>query len=523
LHSRHTWDRFRLAETRGAVAPRREWANAITWKLALELAWVLAAYFVAGKLGQATTNIRSSNLGPVWPASGVALAGLLAYGYRVWPAVAAGAFLVAVESAVSPLAAAGQAAGAALAAVSGTFLLRKLPHFDPALSRLRDALGLIVFGAFCSALVSSSIGIASLFMTGVQPYAGLAPAWLIYWFGDGTGVLLITPLVFTVPQLLSLPRARIGELACLATLLSIACFVVFGELPGIPIRLDVLAFGMLPFVMWGAIRFGIAGASLSVFLTATLATILTALGYGPFAKNTPFIDAVLLDVLFGVLAVSGMSLAAVIVERERAEGERETLVRKQMLIEVQEQERARIARELHDDVGQRLAILAIRLTGVSEELRVHVSEIAADVQALSHELHPSRIELLGISGAVRQLCTDFAAQQAMSIDCRTSVVARDLPANVSLNLYRVLQEALHNAAKHSGVHECGVRLWAADGSIHLQVTDAGDGFDVESARAGGGIGLLSMEERIRLVDGTLSIHSRAGEGTTIHASVPYRE
>jgi signal transduction histidine kinase len=111
----------------------------------------------------------------------------------------------------------------------------------------------------------------------------------------------------------------------------------------------------------------------------------------------------------------------------------------------------------------------------------------------------------------------------MRIDCRTSVAARDLPANVSLNLYRVLQEALHNAAKHSGVRECAVRLWAADGQIHLTVTDRGAGFEFDTARARGGIGLLSMQERIRLVDGTLSIDSRAGQGTTIHASVPYRE
>ena len=118
---------------------------------------------------------------------------------------------------------------------------------------------------------------------------------------------------------------------------------------------------------------------------------------------------------------------------------------------------------------------------------------------------------------------EIAAQQGMRIDCRAGVTAQGLPANVSLNLYRVLQEALHNAAKHSGVHECDVRLWAADGSIHLTVTDRGAGFDVDTARARGGIGLLSMQERIRLVDGMLSIDSRAGHGTTIHASVPYRE
>src|SRR6188474_1464174 len=123
-----------------AAAARRPivFANTVYGQLAV----VFLAYFVAGKLGQATTNIRSSNLGPVWPAYGIALASFLAYGYRVWPAVFAGAFVVAAQGSVSLFAAAGQAAGATIAAMSGAYALRRIPDFDPALSRLRDALGL---------------------------------------------------------------------------------------------------------------------------------------------------------------------------------------------------------------------------------------------------------------------------------------------------------------------------------------------------------------------------------------------
>src|SRR4026209_110399 len=101
-----------------------------TGKLVVQIAIVFLAYFIAGKLGQATTNIRSSNLGPVWPAYGIALAAFLAYGYRVWPGIVASAFLVAFSSSVPPLAAAGQALGATTAALTGAFLLRRIPHFD---------------------------------------------------------------------------------------------------------------------------------------------------------------------------------------------------------------------------------------------------------------------------------------------------------------------------------------------------------------------------------------------------------
>src|SRR5882762_9821865 len=304
-------------------------------KYLAQITIIFAAYFVAGKLGQATSNIRSSNLGPVWPAYGVALAAILLCGYRVWVGVAVGAFLVAFLSPVPHLAAVGQAAGATLAALTGTFLLFRIAKFRPSLARLRDALALIVLGAFGSALVSASIGVSVLYATHVQAYSGLGSAWLIYWLGDSTGVLLVTPLALAFPNFLQIrPRVRIAEFAALLLLLTVACFIIFGDLPLFPVKLHVLAFAVLPFVIWAAIRFGVSGATLSTLLVATIATVETAVDSGPFAQNTPFIDAVLLDVFFAVLSVSGMTLAAVIAEREQAEREREQLVRKQAAMEV---------------------------------------------------------------------------------------------------------------------------------------------------------------------------------------------
>jgi integral membrane sensor domain MASE1 len=269
----------------------------LTRKFVLHLAMAFLGYYIAGKLGQATTNLRSGNLGPVWPASGIALAIFLRYGFRVWPGLAAGSFLVALQSPVSPITALGQATAATLAAVSGASLLRRVANFDPALSRLKDALALIIIGAFGATLLSASIGMASLYATGAQPYSGLGEAWLIYWLGDATGVLLITPLVFTLWPLVSTGAEKRIELAILLTLLTGACVLVFGDLSLVPIRLHVLAFAVLPFVMWAAIGFGIGGASLSVFVIAALATVLTALGFGPFSTGTPFVNAALLDVL----------------------------------------------------------------------------------------------------------------------------------------------------------------------------------------------------------------------------------
>jgi PAS domain S-box-containing protein len=204
------------------------------------------------------------------------------------------------------------------------------------------------------------------------------------------------------------------------------------------------------------------------------------------------------------------------------------------LIEAQEQERTRIARDLHDDFGQRLALLTIELELLQQyspdlpaevrcrigDLRKQTSKIATDIQSLSHRLHSSKLEYVGLAAALRGFCQEFGEQQKVGIDFTT----RDLPTlllpDISLGLFRVLQEALHNAAKHSGVRHFEVRLWGTSDEIHLTVSDFGTGFDPEVAKKSRGLGLISMEERLKLLDGTFSIESQPKGGTRVHACVP---
>ena len=204
------------------------------------------------------------------------------------------------------------------------------------------------------------------------------------------------------------------------------------------------------------------------------------------------------------------------------------------LIEAQERERARIARELHDDIGQRLALLVIDLERLQEnsthlpvearssmdELPKRTSEIATDIQSLSHELHSSKLEYLGLAAAMRSFCREFGEHQNVEIDFKTHDLPNPLSPDVSLCLFRVLQEALHNSAKHSGVRNIEVGLWGTSDEIHLAVSDSGAGFDREVAKENRGLGLVSMEERLKLVKGTFSIESQPKRGTTIHARVP---
>jgi PAS domain S-box-containing protein len=229
-----------------------------------------------------------------------------------------------------------------------------------------------------------------------------------------------------------------------------------------------------------------------------------------------------------------LSVVADITDRKRAEEALSGMNRK--LIETLERERTRIARDLHDDVTQRLALLAIDLDQVRGHLpesdfelrarigtiRERAAQIAADVQTMSHELHSSKLEYLGLFAAVKGFCKEFGELQKAKVDFESRDLPTSLSPEISLCLFRVLQEALHNAAKHSGVRHFEVQLSGMSEEILLTVSDLGAGFDSEAAMQGEGLGLTSMKERLKLVNGQLSIDSQLKHGTTIQARVPFR-
>jgi signal transduction histidine kinase len=216
-----------------------------------------------------------------------------------------------------------------------------------------------------------------------------------------------------------------------------------------------------------------------------------------------------------------------ITQSKRAEEALADMTRK--FIDAQEQERSRIGRDLHDDVNQRLALLAVGLDQLEEnpseigirvqELGKQVREISNDVQALSHDLHSSKLEYLGVVAGMKSWCKEFGDRQKMNIDFKNDVLGV-LPLDVGRSLFRVLQEGLHNASKHSGVKQVEVQLREESSEVHLIVSDSGKGFDVEAVKQGKGLGLTSMQERVRLVNGTIAIDSKPHGGTTIRVRVP---
>jgi len=206
------------------------------------------------------------------------------------------------------------------------------------------------------------------------------------------------------------------------------------------------------------------------------------------------------------------------------------------LISAQEEERKRIAREIHDDYNQRLAVVANQLEALAEqveespvetadqlhELWNNVSELGADLHSLSHRLHSSTLENLGLVAGTKAFCEEFAYQQAMDVDFVHKNVPARIPADLSLCFFRVVQEGLRNIKRHSGATRAEVCLEGNGDKLYLSVSDRGKGFDVNEYSARDGIGIRSMEERLRSLGGQLEIHSQPMKGTTIEASLPLK-
>jgi len=221
-----------------------------------------------------------------------------------------------------------------------------------------------------------------------------------------------------------------------------------------------------------------------------------------------------------------------ITERKLAEEALSSVSRR--LIEAHEEERTWIARELHDDINQRIALLAVNLDMVKcdfpvatpearsrlAELKEQIVDLGVDVQDLAHRLHSSKLEYLGLASAAAGFCREFSNRQHVEVEFHAEPFRANLPREISLCMFRVLQEALQNAVKHSGSRLYRVSFYHSETGIELTISDEGIGFNPEEAIKGHGLGITSMRERLKLVNGQLAIESSPDRGTTIRARVP---
>jgi two-component system sensor histidine kinase UhpB len=319
--------------------------------------------------------------------------------------------------------------------------------------------------------------------------------------------------------------ARWCETALLGLGTASVTVLVFGLRPVSPVTIPALLYAPLLLLLWAMVRFGSGGMSACLLCIALISTWYVMQGTEPFASASMRQNILSLQILFCVVAVPLLFVSALMHEARQTEHSLRNI--SGSLIDAQEQERHRIARELHDDLGQRLALTSAKLNGLIEEsdaslkpnladLSKQISAISNTTREISHGLYPRQLEYVGLATAVRTLCHEIGSGKQLSIQLAVGNLPH-LQPSISLCLYRVAQEALHNVIKHSLADRAQVELGADDHQVLLRITDGGVGFDL--SRQTEGLGLHSMRERVRLVGGTIEIVSAPKTGTRIEVLV----
>jgi two-component system sensor histidine kinase UhpB len=398
------------------------------------------------------------------------------------------------------------------------------------------------YAAYLGIAVLLTPTLSAIFGAAARRALGYAfwPAFGQWYLGNALTNLVVTPtlLLWFSGEYRNL-RAHMREtiLWSAGFALCLIYTVIWTSLNGSPTALYV----PFPFLIWAAIRLGAIGTSSGLTLTTVFLILGIARSNGPFAAYAAGEYVHFVQLFIGITAVPIMFVALLFEEQQNVEKrlrENQEELNKNYerihdlagrLIRAQEEERKRIARELHDDISQQIALLAIgldKLAGAGHdvataecsqilELRHRTEEVAGSVREVAHQLHSATLQHLGLTRGLEGLCATFSQQHHVEIDLATEPL--HLSDSVSLCLFRVVQEALNNAVKHGRAKRIEVKLVQVAKLLHLKIMDTGIGFN--PSKAPEGLGLVSMRERLRMVGGTLKITSSPGRGAVIEAVV----
>jgi two-component system, NarL family, sensor histidine kinase FusK len=525
------------------------------------IAGLAVLYFIACKLGLQLAVIHPSATA-IWPGTGIALAAVLLQGYRVWPGIFLGAFAVNLTTAGSILSSLGIATGNTLEAVVGAYLVARFANGRKVFDRAEDIFKFMFLACVLATNVSASIGVASLVLTGnsrgMQPEA----LWLTWWLGDMAGAILVTPcfLLWSSQQEARPSRQLVAmQGAAVISLLLVGAMVFGGSFPG-NAEGYALRFICTPFVVWVAFELRPRAAALAMLAFSAVAVGSALHG----ARGTPISNESLLltQVFLGVAGLTGLLVSVAVTERdcheqtlekakveleervmertrelekriakqERAEKTLRGLSRR--LLQAQDEERRRIARELHDSTGQSLAVLVMELSNLSKkamslspELSRKLDENAETVRGISNELrttsyllHPPLLDEMGLRSGLRWYIAGFKERSNIEVRLNMAENLR-FPADLEMMIFRVVQECLTNIHRHSGSAKAEISLSKFGQKLTLEIRDEGEGIPPDKVAGAAGVGLRGMRERVKGFGGELEIHSN-GTGTLVRAVIP---
>lgn len=545
----------------------------------LKVAATAVVFWGAGRLGLALAS-ASAGAHPIWSPLGVGVAGVLLLGYEIWPGIFLGAwvadFMVTSQGTLSPVLALGKTAECVLAAWFINRYARGCRFYE----RPWDVFKFALLAGLVSPLLSPPLGVAQPILDNYIFWAGPSASWLSCWLGEAASVVVLTPLLVLWHENHSLrvSRARLIEFALLITLLLAACAAIFGNAIPPPMRKYLMPNFCLPFLLWAALRFGPRETATATFLLGLAALWGTLQGRGYFARTSPAESLLVFQGFLAANAVVSLVVAALIQQRNESRRElqlarddlearvqqrtaelteanqalQQEMARRQeaqsahaevlrQLVEVQEQERRRISRELHDQMGQDLAALKVVLGMLKAKtentaenqpsfsrLEQLIERLMQTVRRLAWELRPAILDDFGLDVALQRYTQEWTELHGVPVDFHTTGVAgRRLPGKVETALYRIAQEALTNVSRHAKAGRVSVLLERRPGQLSLIVEDNGCGFDADATLAAANphkkLGLLGMRERAIVIDGTVEVEAQPGQGTTVFVRVPLSE
>jgi two-component system, NarL family, sensor histidine kinase FusK len=550
------------ARNRLKINVMKVWQN-ILWGLG-----VFALYLASAKLGLKYAVIGQT-VTLLWPPSGIALAATLIGGYRLWPGIALGALIANVGANMPVVTLLIIMLGNTLEPLCGAFLLRRQQNFSLALDKVSDVLALLVLAAMGSTIVGASFGTLGLIVGGKIAFADIGSTWLVWWLGDGMGVLVISPVLLTglamMPLISSLSsRAKIFESLILLMLLTTVGQTIFGNPKLAGLGYFPISLSMFPFAIWSALRFGPLAAACVALIASLLAITGTVQGTGPFAVDSAMESLIRWCLFADLMAITGLILAAVhsgqqnaLAALKNAKESLEIQVQKRTddltqvnlklhatlaerwrlqmeMNQISEERQKMIGQELHDGLGQQLTGIAFLVSSLHTTLAMksapeaplilQVKHLLVDamsvMRALSRGLYPVALETGGFSAALHHLVA--YAQSSSGVQCavQCSTIAHALDNNIALNLYRIAQEAVSNALRHSKALHIDIQLSGEGAYYRLSIDDNGIGLPSERMNTRGTLGLRSMRSRADLIGAVIEVRESASGGTSIVINGP---
>ncbi len=531
---------------------------------------VCLLYLTTAKLGLEYAVIGHT-VTLLWPPSGIALTAIMIGGYRLWPGIALGALIANVGSDIPILTLFIITLGNTLEPLCGAILLKRQKNFSVVLDKVSDVLKLVLLGAIGSTIVGASFGTLGMFVGGEISEADLGLTWLTWWLGNGMGVIVISPVLLAgfamdraIPTLFSLKKAL--EAFVLIIALTVVGHTIFGNSKFAGLGYFPVSLSMFPFVIWSALRFGTIGAASVALIAALLAINGTVQGTGPFAVDSAMKSLILWCLFADLMAITGLILAAVNSGREKAlAGLRssnenlEELVQKRTneliqtnlklhaslaerrrlqieMNQISEERQKMIGQELHDGLGQQITGIAFLVSSLHETLVAKSAPEVSSIQqvkhllgeamlvirSLSRGLYPVALETGGLSFALNHLAE--YAQMSSEIQCavRCTASVNVIDKTIALNLYRIAQEAVCNALRHSKAQRIEIKLLEVGEQYMLSIEDNGIGFHGQSMTMSKTLGLRSMRCRADLIGAEIEVRENPGLGTSIVVTGPIK-